>query len=174
MSTTVPELTWYYAAQLVLGGRFLKTHMSDGDVLPAQVGVRVHKERDAVEGHLVPPCLLESKLNLSPTLSARRPNEMLAPFDSTSCLSPGQESEPCSPVSKLEGEEESGSHHLTDVERLRMLGYDAALSRPLGFWSSAAMTLCHMSFVYDFIALAGCYAYDGPLLFVSSRGWQSG
>jgi hypothetical protein len=110
---------------------------------------------------------------------------MTTSFDSTSCLAPEQErndesetgcgsSDPSSGLADTKlgvplgvGGEPIASQQLTDVERLRMLGYDATLGRPLGFWSSAAMNLCHMSFVYEFIALAGVLAYKGPLLFVS-------
>lgn len=56
---------------------------------------------------------------------------------------------------------------LTDEDRLRMLGYDVSLGRPLGFWSSAGMNLCHLSFIYEFISQISLYSHEGPLLFVS-------
>jgi hypothetical protein len=58
---------------------------------------------------------------------------------------------------------------LSDEERLRMLGYDVRLGRPLGFWGSAGMNVCHNSFIFEFIAYTALYAKPGPLLFVSSR-----
>jgi hypothetical protein len=50
-----------------------------------------------------------------------------------------------------------------------MLGYDVRLGRPLGFWGSAGMNVCHNSFIFEFIAYTALYAKPGPLLFVSSR-----
>ncbi|BEI94524.1 uncharacterized protein CcaverHIS019_0700960 [Cutaneotrichosporon cavernicola] len=66
------------------------------------------------------------------------------------------------------GEEESRlpAGTLTDDERLRMLGYDVSLGRPLGFWSSAGLNVCHSSAIFDFIGYQAMYAYDGPLLFI--------
>lgn len=58
---------------------------------------------------------------------------------------------------------------LSDDERLRMLGYDVQLGRPLGFWSSAGLNVSHNSFVTDFISWCALYAYPGPLLFVSAQ-----
>lgn len=58
---------------------------------------------------------------------------------------------------------------LSDEERLRMLGYDVSLGRPLGFWGSAGMNVCHNSWIFDFIMYTAMYAKAGPLLFVSKR-----
>lgn len=57
---------------------------------------------------------------------------------------------------------------LSDEERLQMLGYDAVLGRPLGFWSSAAMNVCHNSFIFEFISYTSLYGYSAPLVFVST------
>lgn len=56
---------------------------------------------------------------------------------------------------------------LSDEERLQMLGYDAVLGRPLGFWSSSAMNVCHNSFIFEFISYTSLYGYSAPLVFVS-------
>jgi hypothetical protein len=58
---------------------------------------------------------------------------------------------------------------LSDDERLKMLGYDATLGRPFGFWSSSGMNICHMSFIYEFVRYVSLYSHEGPLLFVSYR-----
>lgn len=68
---------------------------------------------------------------------------------------------------KDDGREATGP--LSDEERLQMLGYDAVLGRPLGFWSSSAMNVCHNSFVFEFIAYTSLYAWPGPLLFVRTK-----
>ncbi|KLT41835.1 hypothetical protein CC85DRAFT_292432 [Cutaneotrichosporon oleaginosum] len=70
------------------------------------------------------------------------------------------------PQPTVEAVEPAPSGVLTDEDRLRMLGYDVSFGRPLGFWSSAGMNLCHVSFVYEFISQISLYSYEGPLLFV--------
>ncbi len=79
------------------------------------------------------------------------------------------ESERIDNVSRQNQDADRGREHtgpLSDDERLRMLGYDAVLGRPFGFWSSAAMNVCHNSFIFEFIAYTSLYAWNGPLLFV--------
>lgn len=60
---------------------------------------------------------------------------------------------------------------LSDDERLRMLGYDAVLGRPLDFWASAGMSICYTPMLFDATVYMSIYAYRGPLLFVS-RTWS--
>jgi hypothetical protein len=71
------------------------------------------------------------------------------------------------------GKAESSQHDegkvLNEAERLKMLGYDAALGRPLGLWSATAMNFCHLSFQFEYIMYISQYSYNGPLLFVSSK-----
>jgi len=61
-----------------------------------------------------------------------------------------------------------------DTTKLRMLGYDAVLGRPLGFWSTSAMSFCHMCFLYEYMVGTGMYGYSGPLLFVSTAIHEHG
>lgn len=56
----------------------------------------------------------------------------------------------------------------SDADRLRMLGYDAVLGRPFGFWGSAAMNICQLNFVNEFYLSSQNWGYRGPLLWVSS------
>jgi hypothetical protein len=60
-----------------------------------------------------------------------------------------------------------------DAGRLRLMGYDQVLGRPLGFWGSTAMSICQLNFVNDWATHALAYGYNGPILFVS-RVQQSG
>jgi len=54
----------------------------------------------------------------------------------------------------------------SDADRLRMLGYDTALGRSFGFWSSSAMNFCHQSVMYEFYLAVSLYSYRAPLVFV--------
>lgn len=58
---------------------------------------------------------------------------------------------------------------IDDTAKLRMLGYDPMLGRTFGFWSSAGLNFCHMSFIFDFVMYATMYGYPAPLMFVSGR-----
>ncbi|KLT41810.1 hypothetical protein CC85DRAFT_328672 [Cutaneotrichosporon oleaginosum] len=58
------------------------------------------------------------------------------------------------------------NEHLSDEERLRMLGYDVTLGRPLGFWSSCGMNICHLSFIYESVKFVSLYAHEGPPVFI--------
>jgi hypothetical protein len=62
-----------------------------------------------------------------------------------------------------------GNKTLDDADRLRMLGYDAVLGRPLGLWGSTAMNLCHLFWGFEYIINIALYAYQAPLLFVSGQ-----
>lgn len=59
------------------------------------------------------------------------------------------------------------SKKLDDTAKLRLLGYDAVLGRPLGFWSSTAMSLCYMCPIDEIVVCTMTYAYAAPLVFVS-------
>lgn len=76
----------------------------------------------------------------------------------------GDESQEYTRHSETEG---SSVDKLDDASRLRMLGYDAVLGRPLGFWGSTAMNLCQLSCVYEYVSNSVIYGYQGGLLFVS-------
>lgn len=54
-----------------------------------------------------------------------------------------------------------------DVERLRKLGYDAVLGRPLGFWGNMFLSLTCMNPMFDIVVSTTVWAWDGPALFVS-------
>ena len=56
---------------------------------------------------------------------------------------------------------------LTDTDRLRMLGYDAQLGRPFGFWGLFGMNFCNESILYEFLLGTSLYSYQAPLIFVS-------
>ncbi|CAK9785795.1 hypothetical protein CC85DRAFT_303523 [Cutaneotrichosporon oleaginosum] len=58
------------------------------------------------------------------------------------------------------------SGRLSDNERLRMLGYDAVLGRPLSFWGSVGMSMCYNSVQFEFPSYSLLYSYRAPLLFI--------
>lgn len=66
---------------------------------------------------------------------------------------------------KLEGESQAER----DAERLRNLGYDAVLGRPLGFWGNMFLSLTCMNPMFDVVVSTTIWAYQGPELFVSKR-----
>lgn len=55
-----------------------------------------------------------------------------------------------------------------DAERLRTLGYDAVLGRPLGFWGNMFLSLTCMNPMFDVVVSTTIWAYQGPELFVST------
>jgi hypothetical protein len=55
-----------------------------------------------------------------------------------------------------------------DTAKLRSLGYDAVLGRPLGFWSALGLNVCHMGFIVEANSQVVLFAYSAPKLFVSS------
>ncbi|BEI86749.1 hypothetical protein CcaverHIS002_0700950 [Cutaneotrichosporon cavernicola] len=77
------------------------------------------------------------------------------------------------------GEEESRlpAGTLTDDERLRMLGYDVSLGRPLGFWSSAGLNIIgypflaffHLCLIGPFSELVSAFPVAGGM---ATWAWQ--
>jgi hypothetical protein len=59
---------------------------------------------------------------------------------------------------------------LDDQVKLRMLGYKPVLGRPFGFWSSAGMNICYLSWIYESIICSIVFGYPAPLVFVSRYG----
>lgn len=70
---------------------------------------------------------------------------------------------------EVEPDQQIEAAPMSEGERLQMLGYDAVLGRPLGFWSASAMNFCHLSFQWEWIVYIAMYSYNGPLIFVSGR-----
>jgi hypothetical protein len=87
-------------------------------------------------------------------------------FDSTSHLA--EESRVMSTLA------DSNSHAETvtavdDAAKLKMLGYDTVLGRPLGFWSSMGMSVAYLGVLYDWRLNSFIYGYHAPLAFVSTE-----
>lgn len=57
-----------------------------------------------------------------------------------------------------------------DADRLRKLGYDAVLGRPLGFWGNMFLSLTCMNPMFDIVVSASLWARDAPAIFVSIDG----
>jgi hypothetical protein len=56
---------------------------------------------------------------------------------------------------------------LDDNKKLEMLGYDATLGRPFGFWSALGLSMANLSFVFDTVVFCTMYGYPAPMMFVS-------
>lgn len=60
-----------------------------------------------------------------------------------------------------------------DADRLRKLGYDAVLGRPLGFWGNMFLSLTCMNPMFDVVVSASVWARDAPAVFVSADAVES-